>query len=184
MMRPKTREAYFNLSALVAEDFARAQQQQGLWTPDGSPPPQYAPPLPGQQIPGQPMPGQQAPGQQPYAPQQPQQPQQPGHPQYPGQPYAPQQPGQPYPQQPYGGQPQPYPQQPPPAPGRAGSSSPPASSRTRSPSPTATSPVTPDSRFSQVSPGSPHTPSCKGRYRPPDGSSSRRQRLSSRASEV
>ncbi|MGQ4488060.1 SCO5717 family growth-regulating ATPase [Streptomyces sp. SAS_281] len=112
MMRPKTREAYFNLSALVAEDFARAQQQQGLWTSDGSgPPPQYAPPLPGRQIPGQ-----QAPGQQPYALQQPQQPQQPGHPQYPGQPYAPQQPGQPYPQpqqphpqQPYGGQ-QPYPQ--------------------------------------------------------------------------
>ncbi|MEU2249418.1 SCO5717 family growth-regulating ATPase [Streptomyces sp. NPDC019224] len=110
MMRPKTREAYFNLSALVAEDFARAQQQQGLWTSDGSsPPPQYAPPLPGRQIPGQqvpvqPMPGQQAPGQQPYAPQQP------GHPQYPGQPYAPQQPGRPYPQQPYGGQ-QPYPPQ-------------------------------------------------------------------------
>ena len=32
MMRPRTREAYFNLSALVAEDFARAQQKQGLWT--------------------------------------------------------------------------------------------------------------------------------------------------------
>ena len=29
MMRPKTREAYFNLSALVAEDFARAQQAAG-----------------------------------------------------------------------------------------------------------------------------------------------------------
>ncbi|WP_328865230.1 SCO5717 family growth-regulating ATPase [Streptomyces sp. NBC_00304] len=92
MMRPKTREAYFNLSALVAEDFARAQQQQGLWTANGgNQPPQYAPPMPGQQ---------QVPGQQPYPPQQP------------GQPYPPQQ--QPYggqqPQQPYGGQ-QPYPQQ-------------------------------------------------------------------------
>ncbi|MFF4084326.1 SCO5717 family growth-regulating ATPase [Streptomyces sp. NPDC001777] len=72
MMRPKTREAYFNLSALVAEDFARAQQQQGLWTSDGSaPPPQYAPPMPGQQ----------------YAPQQP----------YQQQPYGGQQPPQPYP---------------------------------------------------------------------------------------
>lgn len=104
MMRPKTRDAYFHLSALVAEDFARAQQQQGLWTSSGSnPPPQYAPPMPGQQMPGQQMPGQQmpAPGQQPYAPQQPHQPQ------------PPQQPGQPYPQQqPYGGQPQqPYPPQ-------------------------------------------------------------------------
>ncbi|WP_330240967.1 SCO5717 family growth-regulating ATPase [Streptomyces sp. NBC_00525] len=117
MMRPKTREAYFNLSALVAEDFARAQQQQGLWTSDGSgPPPQYAPPLPGQQIPGQPMPGQQPPAPQPYAPQQPGQPgqpqhgqpqPQPGQPQYPGQPYAPQSPGQPYPQQPYPPQPGP-----------------------------------------------------------------------------
>ncbi|MFE9777999.1 SCO5717 family growth-regulating ATPase [Streptomyces sp. NPDC005775] len=86
MMRPKTRDAYFHLSALVAEDFARAQQQQGLWTSNGgNPPPQYAPPMPGQQMPGQP-----APGQQPYAPQQP---------------YPPQ-------QQPYGGQPQqPYPPQ-------------------------------------------------------------------------
>ncbi|HEY9332424.1 MAG TPA: MinD/ParA family protein, partial [Streptomyces sp.] len=94
MMRPKTRDAYFHLSALVAEDFARAQQQQGLWTSSGTnPPPQYAPPMPGQQMP--------APGQQPYAPQQPYQPQ------------PPQQPGQPYPQQqPYGGQPQqPYPPQ-------------------------------------------------------------------------
>ncbi|MFE3654571.1 SCO5717 family growth-regulating ATPase [Streptomyces sp. NPDC059152] len=31
MMRPKTREAYFNLSALVAEDFARQQQAQGMY---------------------------------------------------------------------------------------------------------------------------------------------------------
>lgn len=120
MMRPKTREAYFNLSALVAEDFQRAQQQQGLWTSDGSsPPPQFAPPMPGgaqapgqqtpgHQTPGQQTPGQQTPGQQPYAPQQPGQ--QPGHPQpYPAQPYPGHQ--QPYPPSPYGGQqpPQPYP---------------------------------------------------------------------------
>ncbi|WP_326700158.1 SCO5717 family growth-regulating ATPase [Streptomyces sp. NBC_01754] len=105
MMRPKTREAYFHLSALVAEDFQRAQQQQGLWTSDGSsPPPQFAPPMPG----GQSSP--QAPDQQPYAPQQPGQPQP-----YPGQPYPGQQqpyPPQQYPQQPYGGQQppqQPYP---------------------------------------------------------------------------
>ncbi|MEU3191985.1 SCO5717 family growth-regulating ATPase [Streptomyces sp. NPDC006992] len=54
MMRPRTREAYFNLSAMVAEDFARAQHQQGLWTADGNPPPQLAPPMPGQGgVPGQ-----------------------------------------------------------------------------------------------------------------------------------
>ncbi|MFI0762207.1 SCO5717 family growth-regulating ATPase [Streptomyces anulatus] len=133
MMRPKTREAYFHLSALVAEDFARAQQQQGLWTGDGqNPPPQFAPPMPGQQgypaaqpMPGQPMPGQQGgpgqpaagqqvpgqqipgqqiPGQQPYAPQQPG----PGQP-YPQQQPQPQHPGQPQQGQP--GQPQPYAQQ-------------------------------------------------------------------------
>ncbi|MFH8364267.1 SCO5717 family growth-regulating ATPase [Streptomyces anulatus] len=135
MMRPKTREAYFHLSALVAEDFARAQQQQGLWTGDGqNPPPQFAPPMPGQQgypaaaqpMPGQQMPGQQGspgqpvagqqvpgqqiPGQQPYAPQQPgpgrPYPQQQPQPQYPGQPQQ-GQPGhqQPYAQQPHGGQP-------------------------------------------------------------------------------
>lgn len=84
LMRPKTREAYFNLSALVAEDFARAQREQGLWTGDGgNPPPQLAPPMPGQgqppqgQFPGQPpVPGQQQP-QQPYASPYPQQPQPP-----------------------------------------------------------------------------------------------------------
>ncbi|MGW1203252.1 SCO5717 family growth-regulating ATPase [Streptomyces cyaneofuscatus] len=110
MMRPKTREAYFNLSALVAEDFARAQQQQGLWTADGqNPPPQYAPPMPGQQ--GYPAQGQHPhTPQQPHAPQQHQQPYPPQQqPSGPGgqQPYAPQQPapGQPYPpQQPYPGQ--------------------------------------------------------------------------------
>ncbi|MGQ4336211.1 AAA family ATPase, partial [Streptomyces hayashii] len=115
MMRPKVREAYFNLTALVAEDFIRHQQRQGLWTSDGNPPPVAAPPMPGQQMPGQqmagqPMPGQQMPGQ-PYPPQAgqpyPQAPQ-PG----PGQPYPPQ--GQPYPPQgqPYPPQGQPYPQEP------------------------------------------------------------------------
>ncbi|MDF3294085.1 SCO5717 family growth-regulating ATPase [Streptomyces silvisoli] len=50
MMRPKTREAYFNLAAMVAEDFTRAQQAQGLWTQGegGGMPPQMAPPIPGQ----------------------------------------------------------------------------------------------------------------------------------------
>jgi MinD-like ATPase involved in chromosome partitioning or flagellar assembly len=125
MMRPKTREAYFNLSALIAEDFVRAQQQQGLWTADGNPPPQAAPPMPGhgqgqwqghpqqphpqghQPAPGGPVPGQ------PY----PQQPQQPQHPQQqPQPPYgAPQQgqhPPQGWQQQPHPGQPQPHQQQP------------------------------------------------------------------------
>ncbi|WP_449342558.1 MinD/ParA family ATP-binding protein [Streptomyces aurantiogriseus] len=102
MMRPKVREAYFNLAAMVAEDFIRHQQMHGLWTNDGNPPPVAAPPLPGQPFPGQPYPQQAGqpypqPGQ-PYPPQ--------GQPQ-PGPPYPPQgqpQPGQPYPQQ---GQPQP-----------------------------------------------------------------------------
>ncbi|MEU2512215.1 SCO5717 family growth-regulating ATPase [Streptomyces syringium] len=81
MMRPKTREAYFNLSAMVAEDFVRAQQQQGLWTSDGgTPPPHLAPPVPGG-----------------YAPD----PAQPGYPGYPGQ-------GAPAAPNPYGGQPQPH----------------------------------------------------------------------------
>ncbi|MEU3403730.1 AAA family ATPase [Streptomyces sp. NPDC006670] len=81
LMRPKTREAYFNLSALVAEDFVRAQQQtaQGQW---GAPPPQ---------------PQQYAPPQQPQ-PQQPQQPQGPYQQPYGQQPYP--QPGQPWPQAP------------------------------------------------------------------------------------
>lgn len=76
MLRPKTREAYFNLSALVAEDFIRAQQQapQNHW---GQPQPQPQPPYP--QQPQQPQPPY---GQQPYP--------------TPGQPW-PQQPGQPQP---------------------------------------------------------------------------------------
>ncbi|MFI8453618.1 SCO5717 family growth-regulating ATPase [Streptomyces erythrochromogenes] len=92
LMRPKTREAYFNLSALVAEDFLRAQQQapQNHWGapqqpqhPQPQPQPQHHQPQPPPQPYGQPQ------GQPPY--QQP--PQQPG-------PY-----GQPYPQQPQPGQP-------------------------------------------------------------------------------
>ncbi|MGP3688799.1 SCO5717 family growth-regulating ATPase [Streptomyces sp. IBSNAI002] len=90
MMRPKTREAYFNLSALVAEDFLRAQQQapQGHWgaphqqqpqpqppygQPQGQPP--YQQPQPPQQPYAQPYPQPGQPWQQPPAP--PQQPQQP-----------------------------------------------------------------------------------------------------------
>lgn len=105
MMRPKTREAYFHLSAMVAEDFVRAQQAQGLWTGDGQGalPPHMAPPMPGHQMPGQPMPGQPVPGQ--FAPGQP----------VPGQPYGAQPlPGQPVPGQPVPGQQppgQPYPPQ-------------------------------------------------------------------------
>ncbi|MFE0644051.1 SCO5717 family growth-regulating ATPase [Streptomyces sp. NPDC058877] len=107
MMRPKTREAYFHLSAMVAEDFVRAQQAQGLWTGDGqgAAPPHMAPPMPGQpgpghpapgQMPGQPMPGQPGPMPGQYAPGQPApgqpygaHPGQPGTPQY-GQPGVPQ----------------------------------------------------------------------------------------------
>ncbi|MER7625757.1 MinD/ParA family protein, partial [Streptomyces sp. NPDC126503] len=110
MMRPKTREAYFHLSAMVAEDFSRAQQAQGLWTGDGQGgmPPHMAPPMPGgpmppaQPMPGQPLSAQPAPG--PYGaapvPGLPY-----GAPPAPAQPYGAQQPapGQPYPpQQPYG----------------------------------------------------------------------------------
>ncbi|WP_340557381.1 SCO5717 family growth-regulating ATPase [Streptomyces sp. GSL17-111] len=52
MMRPRTREAYFNLAALIAEDITRHQQSHGLWTQSGSAlPPQVAPPLPGQAAP-------------------------------------------------------------------------------------------------------------------------------------
>ncbi|MGW3460885.1 nucleotide-binding protein [Streptomyces olivaceoviridis] len=133
MMRPKTREAYFNLAAMIAEDFTRHQQAHGLWTSDGNPPPVAAPPMPGGPVPGQPMPGQPMPGQPMPGQPMPGQPM-PGqpmpeqlygagqpYPQAPGQPY-PQAPGEPYPpaqgqpyapaQQPYPpqqGQPQPYP---------------------------------------------------------------------------
>ncbi|WP_247613511.1 MinD/ParA family ATP-binding protein, partial [Streptomyces galbus] len=97
MMRPKVREAYFNLAAMVAEDFVRHQQAHGLWTSDGNPPPVAAPPMPGQPVQGQPMPGQPGPGQ-PMA----------------GQPMPGPVPGQPYPAQ--GAQPYPpqHPYPPPP----------------------------------------------------------------------
>ncbi|MGW4704767.1 nucleotide-binding protein, partial [Streptomyces sp. NPDC004285] len=106
MMRPKTREAYFHLSAMVAEDFVRAQQVQGLWTGDGqgAMPPHMAPPMPGQQGPGQPMPGQQIPGQFPPGQPMPGQPM-PGQP-MPGQ-FAPGQPGPGMPGQSVPGQPVP-----------------------------------------------------------------------------
>ncbi|MEV0991974.1 SCO5717 family growth-regulating ATPase [Streptomyces sp. NPDC049949] len=100
MMRPKTREAYFNLSALVAEDFLRAAQQapQGHWGAPQQPQPQQ--PQAYQQPPQQPQ------GQPPYTP-----PQGPSPYQQPPQPYA-----QPYPQpgQPWQPQQQPpqHPQQP------------------------------------------------------------------------
>ncbi|MEU7244443.1 AAA family ATPase, partial [Streptomyces sparsogenes] len=98
MMRPKTREAYFNLSAMVAEDFSRAQQAQGLWTADGNQqPPQVAPPMPGQQH--GPAYGQQPQQPQPSPYPQQQQPQYPGQPGQPGYP-QPAQPGYPQPGQP------------------------------------------------------------------------------------
>ncbi|MFF3428972.1 SCO5717 family growth-regulating ATPase [Streptomyces sp. NPDC002602] len=96
LMRPKTREAYFNLSALVAEDFVRAQQQapQNHW---GAPqaaqvpqPPQAPAPGPYQQAPHQQQP---PPAPQPYDRAYPQ----------PGQPW--QQPGQPGQQPPQPGGP-------------------------------------------------------------------------------
>ncbi|WP_058046537.1 SCO5717 family growth-regulating ATPase [Streptomyces roseifaciens] len=91
MMRPKTREAYFNLSAMVAEDFTRAQQQRGVW--GGEPAPQQQPQ---QAAPAAPTPAQ-------YSPEQAQQPGQPAPSPY--HPYA-------APQGPYGGaqpqQPGPY----------------------------------------------------------------------------
>ncbi|MGW8783235.1 SCO5717 family growth-regulating ATPase [Streptomyces sp. NPDC055796] len=103
LMRPKTREAYFNLSALVAEDFLRAAQQapQGHWGAPQQPQPQQ--PQAYQQPPQQPQPQPQG---QPYP-----QPQGPSPYQQPPQPYA-----QPYPQpgQPWQPQQQPpqHPQQP------------------------------------------------------------------------
>ncbi|KDN82952.1 hypothetical protein KCH_53120 [Kitasatospora cheerisanensis KCTC 2395] len=80
MMRPKVREAYFELAALVGEDIARAQQQagwqgqqQGGWQQGPPPQQQYPQQYPPQQQGGYPAPGQpwqQQPPQQ-YPPQQP-----------------------------------------------------------------------------------------------------------------
>ncbi len=145
MMRPKTREAYFHLSALVAEDFVRAQQAQGLWTGDGqgAAPPHMAPPMPGQPYPGQ----QQYAGQQPvpgrFAPPQPMpgRPGQPGQPGHPGRPLPGQfAPGQPSPGQPY-------------APRRPSPTGPTRSRRTRPPvSPSPVSRVRPPARCPVSSP--------------------------------
>ncbi|MFF9588245.1 SCO5717 family growth-regulating ATPase [Streptomyces sp. NPDC014646] len=151
MMRPKTRDAYFTLSAMVAEDFTRAQQQQGLWTANGStPPPQYAPPMPGQQqyAPQQPHPQQQP--QQPYAQPQPRQPQQPQAP------YGGAQP----PQQPYGGGP--YPPHPGPGVQQHGWQSPP--SQAQSPA----SPAGPPASVQQP-PGAPDQPVQPGQPGPSQG---------------
>ncbi|MDG4861838.1 MinD/ParA family protein, partial [Streptomyces sp. T-3] len=103
MMRPKTREAYFNLSALVAEDIARVQQGQGFGNPQNQPLQQQ--PQQGY-APQQGQPGQQPPQQQGYAQppqgqgwQQQQPPQQHGQPQQ-GQGWQQQPPQQQPPQQP------------------------------------------------------------------------------------
>ncbi|MFD3330080.1 SCO5717 family growth-regulating ATPase [Streptomyces sp. NPDC058701] len=98
MLRPKTREAYFHLSALVAEDFSRAQQQaaQNHWGAPQQPQPHQPHPQP--HGPAQPSPYGPPQGQPPY-----QQPPQPY-----GRPYP--QPGQPWQQPPA---PQQHPQQPP-----------------------------------------------------------------------
>ncbi|WP_308437652.1 MinD/ParA family ATP-binding protein [Kitasatospora xanthocidica] len=97
MMRPKVREAYFELATLVGEDIARAQQaaaQQASWQQQPAPQPQ---PYPGQAQAPQPAPGA------PWAPQPGQTPPPPagyGYPQqqpWPPQQGAPQQPGYGYP---------------------------------------------------------------------------------------
>ncbi|MFD9691115.1 MinD/ParA family protein [Kitasatospora sp. NPDC059088] len=116
MMRPKVREAYFELATLVGEDIARAQQaaaQQAGWQqqaqagyPQPGLPQPYADPQQ-QGYPGQPAPGA------PWAPQPGQAPPPPpgyGYPQQPA-------PGAPWPQQPGAPQPGPgygYPPQAPP----------------------------------------------------------------------
>jgi MinD-like ATPase involved in chromosome partitioning or flagellar assembly len=75
MMRPKTREAYFDLAALIAEDIARTQQGFGnphmqYQQPQQGYPPQQQPPQPYPQQGAAPQPGQdwQQPPQQPGQP--------------------------------------------------------------------------------------------------------------------
>ncbi|MFB8243213.1 MinD/ParA family protein, partial [Kitasatospora purpeofusca] len=121
MMRPKVREAYFELATLVGEDIVRAQQaaQQTGWQQQVQPQPaQPQPPAPGYPQP-QPGPQGQPPYGQPYPYGQPPQPGQPGQhaPQpAPGTPWAPQ-PGQVPPPPPgYGYPPQQSAQPQPPAP--------------------------------------------------------------------
>ena len=114
MMRPKTREAYFNLSALVAEDFARAQQAQGMYPQQQMGGDPYAQ----QQYPqqGQPPQGQRrtsTPQQQPQQPPAGYPPQQGGWTQQPAQPPAHWQQQQPAPDAPLPDQPG-WQQQPPP----------------------------------------------------------------------
>ncbi|MFE7194648.1 MinD/ParA family protein [Kitasatospora sp. NPDC057541] len=112
MMRPKVREAYFDLATLVGEDIVRAQQaaaQQVSWQqPQQQQPAQQQPPGPGYP---QPQPGPQA--QPPYG-----QPSPYGYPHQPGQPGVQPAPGAPWAQQPgqippppagYGYPPQPAP---------------------------------------------------------------------------
>src|SRR5690606_36055509 len=81
MMRPKVREAYFNLAALAAEGLVRHQKSDGLCSSHGNPPPVDAPPLPGAAVPGKMPPGQPYPA----PPQVPGQPLIPGQAQVPGQ---------------------------------------------------------------------------------------------------
>ncbi|MFF2956941.1 MinD/ParA family protein [Kitasatospora sp. NPDC057965] len=111
MMRPKVREAYFDLATLVGEDIVRAQQaaaQQVSWQQPQQQPAQQQPPGPGYP---QPQPGPQA--QPPYG-----QPSPYGYPHQPGQPGVQPAPGAPWAQQPgqippppagYGYPPQPAP---------------------------------------------------------------------------
>jgi MinD-like ATPase involved in chromosome partitioning or flagellar assembly len=136
MMRPKTREAYFNLSALVAEDFQRTQQAQGPWTGSGqAAPPHMAPPMPGPQQ-------QQGQGWQQHQP--------PQQPQYPQQPYGQQQlPPQQYPQQGQGWQ------QPPAQQGQPGRQGQPGPSELQGP-------VPPDRWSQQQSPQPPPAPQQQG----------------------
>ncbi|WP_229758845.1 MinD/ParA family ATP-binding protein [Peterkaempfera bronchialis] len=125
MMRPKVREAYFDLAALVAEDFQRAQQAAGVWAQQGWPgqqPQQQGwgpqPGMPPQQA-GQPWGDPGAPQQgQPWGP--PGRPQAPAAPPYPGggpvpgYGYPQQAPPQQQPMPPGWAQQPPGPQQPPP----------------------------------------------------------------------
>ncbi|MFF7459171.1 MinD/ParA family protein [Kitasatospora sp. NPDC008115] len=95
MMRPKVREAYFDLATLVGEDIVRAQQaaaQQASWQQPHQQAAQPQPPAPNY---GQPQTGPQPqpPYGQPYPYGYPQQPGQPGAQPAPGAPWA-QQPGQ------------------------------------------------------------------------------------------
>lgn len=112
MMRPKVREAYFDLATLVGEDIVRAQQaaQQSGWQQQAQQPPQAAGPYPGQPQPYDPQQAGYPQQAQPY--QQQPQPGQGGYPSgqpAPGAPWSPQ-PGQAPPPPPGYGYPQAQPQ--------------------------------------------------------------------------